>query len=132
MFFLPTDNKITIELPAGYVEDGENVIEAGKRELLEETGYISDKYLYVDKFYPSLGYSGESISIILACDCVKGQDQELDSDEFLKYFEVSFDEFKYLFFNDYVIDATTKLTYYEVMNYLKDNDMLDIIGDSNV
>jgi len=130
--FLPTDKKVTIEMPAGYIDSDEGVIDAGKRELLEETGYSSDKFYVVDKYYPSLGYSGESISILLAYDCLKKSDQDLDEDEFVNYFEVSLDELEYLINNNYIIDATTKLAYYEGINYLKKNNLLDVVGGSNV
>ena len=116
--FLPSGDKVTIEFPAGYVEKDEDVIEAAKRELLEETGYISSKLNVIDSYYPSLGYSGEKISIVLALDCEKLKEQDLDSDEYINCFNANMDEIKYLIDNNYIIDATTKLTYYEVMEYL--------------
>lgn len=116
--FLPSGDKVTIEFPAGYVEKDEDVIEAAKRELLEETGYISSKLNVIDSYYPSLGYSGEKISIVLARDCEKLKEQDLDSDEYINCFNANMDEIKYLIDNNYIIDATTKLTYYEVMEYL--------------
>ena len=125
---LPTKNKISIEVPAGYIEKDEDVIVAAKRELSEETGYVSDKLFIIDEYYPSLGYSGEKISIVLAMNCEKMQEQSLDSDEFVKYFKVNIDEFKYLLDNGFIIDATARLAYYRILEYLSNNDLLNTIG----
>lgn len=125
---LPTKNKVSIEVPAGYIEKEEDVIVAAKRELSEETGYVSNKLFLIDEYYPSLGYSGEKISIVLAMDCEKKQEQSLDNDEFVKYFKVNIDEFKYLLDNGFIIDATARLAYYRILEYLSNNDLLSTIG----
>lgn len=41
---------ITLALPTGCLEDGELPLEAGKRELLEETGYIANKWRCIGSF----------------------------------------------------------------------------------
>lgn len=126
---LPTATKVDIELPAGYIENNEDILEAAKRELSEETGYIPEKVTVIDNYYPSLGYSGEKIYIVLAIGCEKKEEQHLDKDEFISYIRVSIDEFKYLLENDYILDATARLAYYRTLEYLTNNDMLSMIGD---
>ena len=39
--------KVVLELPAGKLEPGEDPMECAKRELLEETGAISDHFIYL-------------------------------------------------------------------------------------
>ncbi len=43
----------TIELPGGVIDSGDTPIEAAKRELLEETGYIVDDFTLLGKLYPN-------------------------------------------------------------------------------
>ena len=62
---LPTKTKISIEIPAGYIEENEEPIKAAKRELEEETGYSTNNIIKIDEYYPSLGISGEKIELFL-------------------------------------------------------------------
>jgi len=53
--YRPSIEEYTWELPAGTVDPGESADEAARRELLEETGLISDEMLYLGKFLPDTG-----------------------------------------------------------------------------
>ena len=115
---LPTENKVNIELPAGYVEVGEAIIEAGIRELLEETGYTTEEIFKVDEYYPSLGFSKEKITLLLALNCTKTGEQNLDKDEYLYYELVTLEEFEFLLNNGYLKDTNTRIGYYRYLEYL--------------
>lgn len=82
----------TLEVPAGKLNyAGEDHLEAGKRELLEETGAVADSVEYLGEIYPIPAYTTEIIHMYLA----KGlsfQSQNLDSDEFLDVVKIPFDE----------------------------------------
>lgn len=115
---LPTDNKINIELPAGYIEPTETSIEAALRELEEETGYTSSDITLIDSYYTSLGFNGERIDLLLALDCIKVGEQKLDKDEFVYYELVSLEEFEHLLNNNYIMDANARIGYYRYLEYL--------------
>lgn len=55
-----------LELPAGRVEPGENVLAAAKRELIEETGYRAKKWTKLVRYFASPGFVGEWMEIYLA------------------------------------------------------------------
>ena len=50
--------KVLLELPAGKLDPGEDPLEAGKRELREETGAEAARYESLGELYPSPGYCG--------------------------------------------------------------------------
>jgi ADP-ribose pyrophosphatase len=58
--------KVLLELPAGRIEKGEKVVPAGKRELIEETGYRAKKWSVHAKYYASPGFLTETMTILLA------------------------------------------------------------------
>lgn len=126
---LPTETKVDIELPAGYIEKDEDILDAAARELKEETGYIAQNMIKIDSYYPSLGYSGEKIHIVLSLGCEKKSEQNLDKDEFVSFIKVNIKEFKYLLENGYILDATARLAYYRTLEYLTNNSMLNMIGE---
>ncbi|NJI03685.1 NUDIX domain-containing protein, partial [Staphylococcus agnetis] len=70
-----------LEIPAGKLEPNESRINAAKRELEEETGYIADELKLIGEVYGAPGFTNELISIYFANHLEKGQIQ-LDEDEF--------------------------------------------------
>lgn len=59
-------NKFLLELPAGRMEPGEKLIPAGKRELIEETGYRAKRWTKHASYYASPGFLSEDMNIVLA------------------------------------------------------------------
>ena len=117
---LPTKDKINVELPAGYIESGEDSVSSGIRELEEETGYTTDNILIADEYYPSLGASGEKITLLLATNCRKTKELSLDKDEYLYNIAVTLDEFRYLLDNDYIKDVNARIGYYKYLEHIKE------------
>ncbi len=58
--------KLMLELPAGRIEPGEKVVPAGKRELIEETGYRARRWSHHCNYYASPGFLTETMTILLA------------------------------------------------------------------
>jgi ADP-ribose pyrophosphatase len=70
-----------LELPAGRVEPGENVLAAAKRELIEETGYRAKKWTKLVRYYASPGFVGEWMEIYLATGIAAGVAEPEDDEK---------------------------------------------------
>jgi ADP-ribose pyrophosphatase len=69
-----------LELPAGRVEPGENVLAAAKRELIEETGYRAKKWTKLVRYFASPGFVAEWMEIYLATGITLGEAQPEDDE----------------------------------------------------
>ena len=108
------NDKIIAEFPSGYIEDGEDVIEAAKRELKEETGYVSDNVTLLDNSYYSVGIDNSVCCIVRMKNCVKAFD--VNPNENLAYGLFSEEELKYLLNNNIMSGSLNKLAYHSLQN----------------
>lgn len=83
--------KVLLEIPAGKLEPGEDPLEAGKRELQEETGASAQEYRSLGIQYPSPGYCDEVLHLYLATGLSFGESNP-DDDEFLSVEKIPLDK----------------------------------------
>ena len=72
--------KLLWELPAGKVDEGENALQAARRELIEETGYRAKKWTKLASFFVSPGYVQERMTIYLAENLTAGEATPMDDE----------------------------------------------------
>lgn len=99
-------NQYLWELPAGKTDEGESVLQAAKRELIEETGVRARKWKKLVSFFPSPGYVEEKMTIFLAMDLTLGQSQPME-DERIETRWFTKKEMRDLIASNKIIDAKT-------------------------
>jgi 8-oxo-dGTP pyrophosphatase MutT (NUDIX family) len=70
-----------VELPAGLVEAGESPLEAGPRELTEETGYVPQRVRLIGQVRPNPAYQENLCYTVLAEGCRLEKGTDFDEDE---------------------------------------------------
>lgn len=108
--YRPAVEKDMIEIPAGIVEEGEDIEEAALREFEEETGYKAQKIEKICSYYGSAGINAGQYHLFYASDLIKTK-QKLDENEFLEVIEIPFKNIKIFEMED----AKTIIA----LNYLK-------------
>lgn len=97
-----------LEIPAGKMEYGEDPLECGSRELIEETGYKAKNFIHLGEYYATPGYCEEKLNIYLAQD-LEFVGQNLDEGEFLNVKKYSLDELYQMVMDNKIYDAKTAI-----------------------
>lgn len=108
-----TKETVSVELPAGMVDPGEDHQTTAVREMLEETGYEAENVYELEWHYQDQGCSGAIIKTFVAEGCKKKQDVRLDDGERLTYVEMSFEDILEMIKNREISDANTKIAMLE-------------------
>ncbi len=75
-----SQDRITLEIPAGKKDGNEANEVTALRELEEETGYRADKITHLTDTIPAVGYSDEVLGLFYADNLIESK-QNLDEDE---------------------------------------------------
>lgn len=97
-----------LEIPAGKLEKGEDPLECGKRELIEETGYAGSEFIPLGEYYATPGYCQEKLTIYLARG-LEWQGQNLDDGEFLNVKKYRLDDLYKMVMNNEIYDCKTAI-----------------------
>ena len=97
-----------LEVPAGKLEKGESHEVCGRRELLEETGFTCEEFIYLGEMLPTPAYNSEITHMYLAKG-LKFTKQNLDDDEFLDVEKMPLSEAVELVMNGKIRDGKTQI-----------------------
>jgi ADP-ribose pyrophosphatase len=76
--------EVTLEFPAGVVEEGEDPLVAAKWELLEETGYVSEDWHFLGQCYTQPSRRSNRLFSFAALGSWKATDQRLGIGELIQ------------------------------------------------
>lgn len=80
--FRKPNEMVSLEIPAGKMDPGEDPLTCAQRELQEETGYCSGNFRKLIKIHATPAYSDEVLHLYLATGLTQGPCSP-DDDEFL-------------------------------------------------
>ncbi len=101
-------SEVTLEIPAGKKDKGEEPLKCGVRELKEETGITAEQFISLGRVYPTPGYVNEVIHLFLATGLKKGEARP-DEDEFVETELIPLDSLVDMCMNDEIADAKTQI-----------------------
>lgn len=99
-------DQYSLEIPAGGLNQGEDMKACAARELEEETGYCSENIEHLIDIYTTVAFCNEKIGIYYAKDLIPSK-QNLDEDEFVTVERYTLDELTEMIFKGEINDAKT-------------------------
>lgn len=118
MYRYPID-RLSIEFPAGGIDQGETSEEAVRRELQEETGLVAGSLKLLGHLYSMNGISDDGFDLYVANNCQQTDQQKLEkSEEGLRVFQVTEAELIELIASNKIIDSPTVAAFGLYREYL--------------
>lgn len=108
----------TLEIPAGGIEAGEELMTAALRELEEETGYKADSAKEFIKIATAVAFCNEIVTIFIADNLIKSE-QHLDPEEFINVEAYTTDELSRMIFAGKIKDSKTVAAVMAYIEYIR-------------
>ena len=111
--------EISLELPGGVVDSGEDPLEGAKRELMEETGYSSGNIIEVGRLYPNPAIQQNTLFCYLATDAEWVGEQHLDEAEEIEVQLIPLDELIEMARQGKFLHALNVAVLFQALSHLK-------------
>lgn len=105
--------EITLEIPGGIIDAGEEPIIAAARELVEETGFAAREIIPLGKSRPNPAIQNNWIYHFLALDCEKLKDTSFDEHESAVTKLVALEEIEELIENEKITHSLVLAAFYK-------------------
>lgn len=110
--------EIILEIPGGMLDKDETPETAARRELLEETGFEAEEFIYLGKSQPNPAIQNNTIYHFLAKDCEKTGETSFDEHESVTTKLVPYEDVKNLIKNGEITHALAVAGFYYTAVYL--------------
>jgi ADP-ribose pyrophosphatase len=110
-------DSVQIEVPSGYIENGESPQYAAIRELKEETGYEAKSIVSIGSYTLDYSMFEQTGNIFVAYDLIKEGEQTLGNMERIELTILSINEISRLLFEGKIINAASIVALYKAIDY---------------
>ncbi len=105
--YRPAIRKITVEIPAGVIDPGEDALQTAERECREEIQMRPASLTPLCSFYHSVGFSTGKITVVLAQDLEPVDEAHSEPGEFLEVLSMPFDALLEQVLTGAIVDSKT-------------------------